>query len=156
MRFFFSYFVASMCIATCALSEARSLASDSAPSDKSAQERLKALDKLRQEKLKAAEERYDAVKAAFDADRLPSFDHYAFDLYPVSKDLKEAAYEAAKTNKDRQAALKGHLDRMNELYERTQAFFAANRKGGEAVNVATTHFWQLEAKVWLLEEETKP
>jgi hypothetical protein len=156
MRFSFTCFVASMCIAILALSESGSLARDPAPSDKSAQERLEALNKLRQEKLKAAEERFNAVKAAFVADRLPDFDPYAFDLYPTSKDLKEAAYEAAKTNKDRQAALKGHLDRMNELYEHSHALFVANRKGGEAENVATTHFWQLEAKVWLLEEETKP
>jgi hypothetical protein len=45
---------------------------------------------------------------------------------------------------------------MNELYERTHAFFVVNRRGGEAEFDSSAHFWQLEAKVWLLEEESKP
>ena len=42
MRLCPSYFVASICIAVCALSENYSLASDSAPLDKSGQEKLAA------------------------------------------------------------------------------------------------------------------
>ena len=52
------------------LSEARSLAGEPAPSDETAKERLEALDKLRQEELKAAEERYN-VKVEFEADHIP-------------------------------------------------------------------------------------
>ena len=40
MRLFLNYFVASICIAICALSENCSMASDSAPLDKSGQEKL--------------------------------------------------------------------------------------------------------------------
>jgi hypothetical protein len=38
----------------------------------------------------------------------------------------------------------------------SQLFRGVNGHCNEAVNDSSTHFWQLEAKIWLLEEETKP
>src|SRR5260221_12662959 len=149
MRFLRSFFVASMCIAICALSENRTLASDSAPLDKGGQEKLAALDKLRQEKLKTAEAWYNAAKFSFEAGKLQ-----ISEVYAASKGWKEAVYESAKTKKDRKTALEGHLDRMVELYKKTNALYTAGRRGGESANDSSAHFWELEAKIWLLEEET--
>ena len=151
MRFFLSYFVASMCIALCTLSENCSMASDSAPLDKVGQEKMAALTKLRQEKLKAAKDRYDAVRVGFEAGVLP-----IPDVYAASRDWKDSAYEAAKTKKDRRTALEQHHERMAKLYEQTHGLAAVNARGGEADKDSSAHFWELEAKVWLLEEGAKP
>jgi phosphopantothenoylcysteine synthetase/decarboxylase len=152
MRSFLGFLVTSMCIAICTLSENRSMASDSAPRDNLVgPEKLAALNKLKQEKLKTAEERYDAVNVGFQAGVLQ-----IFEVYAASRDWKEAAYESAKTRKDRKSALEKHYDRMAELYKHTHALAGANAKGGEAEKDSSAHFWELEAKIWQLEEETKP
>jgi hypothetical protein len=135
----------------CTLSENRLPASDSAPLDKSGREKLAALTKLRQEKLKAAEERYEAVEVAFVAGVLK-----ISDVYAASRDWKDAAYESATTKKDRKTALEKHHDRIAELYKKTHVLAAANALGGEADKDSSARFWELEAKIWLLEEETKP
>jgi hypothetical protein len=151
MRSFISCFAASMCIALCAISENRTMASDSAPLDKLGQEKLAALDKLRQEKLKTAEDRYNAVKVSFEAGVLQ-----ISEVYAASRDWKEAAYESAKTKKERKTALERHHERMAELYKHTHALAVVFARGGEADKDSSAHFWELEAKIWLLEEETKP
>jgi hypothetical protein len=151
MRSFVGCFLASMCIVVCTLSENRLTASDSGPLDKSGRETLAALTKLRQEKLKAAEERYAAINVAFQAGT-----REIFDVYAASRDWKEAAYDSAKTKRDRKTALEKHHDRMAELYKHTHALAGANALGGESDKDSSARFWELEAKIWLLEEETKP
>ena len=109
------------------------------------------LAKLRQEKLKTAEERYSAVMASYEAGVLQ-----VSDVYTASRDWKDAAFESAKKKRDLKTALEKHHDRMAELYKHIHALAAVNAKGGEADKDASAHFWELEAKIWLLEEEMKP
>ena len=151
MRSFLGYFMVSLSIAICMLSENRLLASDSAPLNKAGHEKLAALTNLRQEKLKSAEERYAAVNVAFQGGFI-----VISDVYSASRDWKDAASESATTKKDRRTALDKHHDRMADLYQKTHALFTAGRRGGEAENDSSAHFWELEAKIWLLDEETKP
>ncbi len=139
-------FAACLCFAVCAgLRAADSATSDK--SDKTAEE----LDKLRHEKLKVAEQRYNAVAASFE-----SGISSVTDVYQASKDWKGAAYDQASSKKERVAALKDHYDRMADLYKHVHALEQVNAKGGEAEKHASTHFWELEAKIWVLEETAKP
>ena len=78
------------------------------------------------------------------------------DVYTASRDWKDAAFESAKKKRDLKTALEKHHDRMAELYKHIHALAAVNAKGGEADKDASAHFWELEAKIWLLEEEMKP
>lgn len=139
-------FAACLCVAACATLRA----ADSAKSDISDKANGEVA-KLRQEKLKVAEERYNATNECYKAGTT-----VIADVYAASKDWKDAAYELASTKKDRIAGLDHHHDRMADLYKATHNLAQVNARGGEADKDASTHFWELEAKIWVLEEKAKP
>jgi len=126
------------------------VAADSAQANK-ADKASEELSNLRQEKLKAAEVRYNAVIASYKAET-----QVISSVYEASRDWKEAAYEQASSKKERLAALEDHRKRMTDLYQKTHALWDAGRRGGESDKDASAHFWELQAKIWVLEEKAKP
>jgi hypothetical protein len=134
-------------VAAAFVSAAHSSADDSSRLNKEAGQRLDALDKLRKEKVQVAEQRYKAVMSSFDAGT-----EVLANVYAASIGWKDAEYEVAKTALDRRKVLERHSGRMSELYKRIHGLNQVAARGGESDKVETAHFWELEAKVWVLQE----
>ncbi len=148
MRAYLALVVAiSLCVAGGVFVE-HCLSADNSPlPDKQAQEKMATLEKLKTEKLEAAKQRYLAVTVSYKAGT-----EVLSNVYAASIGWKEAAYERAKTKKDRQTALQEHSERMTDLYKKIHILAQVDARGGEAAKDASARFWDLEAKIWVLQE----
>jgi hypothetical protein len=108
------------------------------------------VESLRRERLKAAEEWWLSLAATLHG---PS--DYG-EYFPPAKALKEAQLELAANKRERIKALEAYRDRMQELYDKINALFEVQAKGGEPERRAEARFYLLEAKIRIKEEEAKP
>ena len=108
------------------------------------------LDQLRQDKVKAAQQWWDAVTNTL---------HGSLDFgvcFAPSRALKDAQFEIAADKKARVRALQAYCDRNLEVFEKVSALYNVNAKGGEPERYAEARYHLLEAKILLKEEEAKP
>ena len=95
-----------------------------------------------------AKHAYRAHQAAFEAETvtMPS-------VYEWSRRWMEAARGTAGDKAGRVAALRGHLERMQDLHKTIAKLYEVGTKGGEAKDLAAASFYVAEAEQWLAATE---
>jgi len=105
---------------------------------------------LRIQQLGIAAKRFQAIEVAYDAGVVP-----LDNVYIASRDWEETAYESATTKAERVDALQKHYDRIKTLHDKTEALAFTSSLGGEYDKICSLKYWELEAKIWLAEEDRK-
>jgi hypothetical protein len=106
------------------------------------------LAELRQEKVSVAKE---WIAALGNSRSQVSHSEY----YRAAQALKQARFEVATNKKERIGALQDYLDQVKRLYDKIESLHEEGVVGGEAHWWMQAKFRLLEARLWLLEEETK-
>ena len=111
-------------------------------------EQPESLENLKHAKLKAAQEWWDAVVAK---DRQGSQPVRTAEEFRAAEALKNAQLDAAANKQERTRALTAYRDRMQSIYDKTEAYLKAGMAGPETLAEARVHL--LEAKISLKQEE---